>query len=108
MFNQDTFTLDTTVYTLVYDIPTLTTSVYNIFGEKQVDVEPTRESISQEQALDLVRTRRNEMLVSSDWTQLPDSPLSEEEREQWRVYRQALRDITESFQWNITKWPETP
>lgn len=41
---------------------------------------------------------RVQFLKASDWTQLPDSPLSEEEKNEWAVYRQALRDIPE-------KWP---
>lgn len=35
-------------------------------------------------------------LVNSDWTQLPDSPLSEEEKQRWAKYRQELRDITKA------------
>lgn len=38
--------------------------------------------------------QRNQILKSSDWTQLPDSPLSDEEKTQWAAYRQAWRDIT--------------
>jgi hypothetical protein len=40
---------------------------------------------------------------------MPDAPLGEGEREAWRVYRQALRDLPET----ITDpadilWPEPP
>ena len=41
-----------------------------------------------------VRDQRGGMLNSSDWTQLPDSPLTEEQKNAWRQYRQELRDIT--------------
>jgi hypothetical protein len=41
-----------------------------------------------------IRQRRNELLTASDWTQLPDNPLTDEEKQSWAVYRQALRDIT--------------
>jgi len=41
-----------------------------------------------------VREERNGMLNSSDWTQLADSPLAEEQKNAWRQYRQELRDIT--------------
>lgn len=41
-----------------------------------------------------VREERNSRLNSSDWTQLPDSPLTEEQKNAWRQYRQELRDIT--------------
>jgi hypothetical protein len=32
-------------------------------------------------------------LSKSDWTQLADVTMSDERRAEWRVYRQALRDI---------------
>ena len=37
---------------------------------------------------------RNNELTATDWTQLPDSPLTTEKKAEWAVYRQALRDIT--------------
>lgn len=43
----------------------------------------------------LIRATRNEMLSASDYTQLSDVGLTAEEKEAWKVYRQALRDITE-------------
>lgn len=52
---------------------------------------------------------RNDLLQQSDWTQLPDSPLSTAQKQEFVVYRQALRDITEQdqFPWNVT-WPVNP
>lgn len=41
------------------------------------------------------RTERNKMLADSDWTQLPDSPLTDAKKAEWATYRQALRDITD-------------
>ena len=40
----------------------------------------------------MLRALRDECLRSSDWTQLPDAPLSDAQRARWREYRQALRD----------------
>lgn len=40
-----------------------------------------------------VRQKRNHFLASTDWTQIPDSPLSESDKEAWRVHRQELRDV---------------
>lgn len=42
----------------------------------------------------MVRQRRNELLKQSDWTQYSDVTLSETSIEEWKVYRQQLRDIT--------------
>jgi hypothetical protein len=56
----------------------------------------------------VVRAERNELLVESDWTQLPDAPLSEADKLEWATYRQALRDITEQDDpFNIV-WPQEP
>lgn len=40
-----------------------------------------------------IREIRESLLLTSDWTQMPDSPLSDEKKAEWAVYRQALRDI---------------
>lgn len=55
-----------------------------------------------------IRSKRNFELLQSDWTQILDSPLSEEKKQEWRVYRQLLRDITsQSNPFNIN-WPTPP
>lgn len=54
-----------------------------------------------------VRDTRNTLLQISDWTQLPDSPLSQEKRAEWAAYRQQLRDITEQ-NINSVVWPQQP
>ena len=40
-----------------------------------------------------VRFKRNQKLAVSDWTQFPDSPLSDTQKSAWATYRQTLRDI---------------
>jgi hypothetical protein len=40
-----------------------------------------------------LRRTRNKLLSASDWTQVPDCSLSDEKKEEWRVYRQQLRDF---------------
>ncbi|CAB4177664.1 Phage tail assembly chaperone protein [uncultured Caudovirales phage] len=54
-----------------------------------------------------VRRERNELLLLSDWTQLPDSPLGEASRSLWANYRQALRDITEGNPFEVL-FPDAP
>ena len=44
-----------------------------------------------------IRVRRNERLIKSDWTQSPDSPLTDAKKAEWTTYRQALRDIPETY-----------
>lgn len=40
-----------------------------------------------------MRTIRDAFLTESDWTQLPDVSLTEEQKTAWSVYRQQLRDL---------------
>lgn len=46
---------------------------------------------------EVVRMRRDFLLIKSDWTQVPDTPLAAEKRTEWQLYRQDLRDITADF-----------
>lgn len=56
-----------------------------------------------------VTSQRRELLISSDWTQLPNSPLTIEQQEQWASYRQELRDISKQVGYltNVL-WPNKP
>lgn len=45
-----------------------------------------------------MRRQRDRLLTASDWTQMPDSPLSDEQRAAWAVYRQALRDAPANWE----------
>lgn len=47
-----------------------------------------------------VRFNRNKLLADSDWTQLPDSPLSTSVKTEWATYRQTLRDLTDNIDSN--------
>ena len=54
--------------------------------------EKPQELIDEELSQQL-RSKRDSLLSASDWTQLPDSPLSQEQKTKWTQYRQYLRDI---------------
>ena len=41
----------------------------------------------------VVRIDRDKLLAESDWTVMPDSPLSTSKQNEWKTYRQSLRDI---------------
>jgi hypothetical protein len=51
---------------------------------------------------------RNKFLTQSDWTQMADAPLTEAERAEWRVYRQALRDLPTTTDVANPEFPEPP
>lgn len=52
---------------------------------------------------------RNMRLYTCDWTQLPDAPLSDAQRQDWAAYRQTLRDLPANTldPFDVT-WPEMP
>lgn len=56
-----------------------------------------------------VKQTRNTMLFGSDWTQLPNNPLTTEQQAAWATYRQELRDITNQsgYPFNVI-WPVAP
>ena len=55
------------------------------------------------------RRRRNAALVASDWTQLPDAPLTKTRRDAWRKYRQAMRDVPQQDTFpQAINWPLPP
>ena len=56
-----------------------------------------------------VRDKRDKLLADTDWTQTDDAPLSSEDKESVRKYRQALRNITaqSGFPQEV-KWPQKP
>ena len=45
----------------------------------------------------IARWWRNALLTESDWSQVTDNSLTEEQRELWRNYRQELRNITSTY-----------
>lgn len=72
------------------------------------DMTPAEKDEAIAQQWNVVIAERNYKLQQSDWTQLPDVPLTPEQVSEWRVYRQQLRDITgQSDPFNIV-WPTPP
>ena len=88
-------------------------------------VELTAEEITQREAEEVqweagaydramveLRSRRNQLLASSDWTQVADVALTVEEDIAWRDYRQALRNLPAGLRTadDVTNvdWPTAP
>ncbi len=89
-------------------------SYYEITEEEVVEIQMYRIKTDLEIEIELdgmwsfIRERRTIKLKECDWTQLSDSPLTSEKKEEWQIYRQSLRDITlQSDPYNIV-WPEEP
>jgi hypothetical protein len=77
-------------------------------------IEPLGESrpaVSQEDLVRALREMREVLLKESDWTQMPDVPLSEEIKNDWRIWRQQIRDITNTVSYPLqytVPLPEPP
>jgi hypothetical protein len=56
-----------------------------------------------------VTQKRNDLLYASDWTQIPNNPLTTEQQAVWATYRQELRDIPaqSGYPFNVI-WPTPP
>lgn len=52
-----------------------------------------RQQVENEQKAALLREQRDKLLYETDKYMLPDYPITEEEREEYRLYRQYLRDF---------------
>ena len=63
--------------------------------------------LTDEEKAKIIRKKRNDLLLISDWTQTADSPVAC--KEEWKQYRQKLRDLPEQsgFPENV-EWPEHP
>lgn len=80
----------------------VTTYSYEIF-DQWVTETPVIEPIPQNEIrtfeqkktefLNQLRNSRLQKLRDSDWTQMADSPLSDQDKARWKTYRQALRDL---------------
>lgn len=57
---------------------------------------------------EFIRPKRDRLLSECDWTQGADSPLTNEKKEEWRIYRQALRDMTLDTNPQDANWPTKP
>jgi len=56
-----------------------------------------------------IRQERDKKLLECDWTQSPDSPLTEQKRNEWKTYRQELRDIVNNiYNTDEILWPVKP
>lgn len=80
------------------------TQTWTVFDIDEFELNRRTEGKAQE-----VRGERNLRIAQSDWTQLIDSPFSNDTNGVWQAYRQALRDVPQQdgFPWDVT-WPTPP
>jgi hypothetical protein len=63
--------------------------------------------LSDEDAWSRIKNKRNNLLVSTDWTQLADT-LTPELTKKYAEYRSALRNVTSAKSPSDVVWPEDP
>ena len=77
-----------------------------------IEINSVLQQARQDTAISILREQRNQLLAQTDWMANSDVTMSEE----WRVYRQALRDLPntqtpsldENGQLTNITWPEKP
>ena len=75
--------------------------------EEEAELEARAEAADLD--MTMVRSQRDGLLRSADWTQLGDASLGDHTAEEWRTYRQALKDIPQNHtRVSTVVWPETP
>ena len=65
-----------------------------------------------------MREERDKRLLECDWTQTLDNKLSDDKKNEWMIYRQALRDLPATLNidpsdtyvktYNAVHWPTPP
>ena len=67
-----------------------------IAGGTVVDKIKSNSELNESALIDL-RQHRDSLLSQTDWTQIPDAPISDSEKERYKIYRQKLRDMPQEY-----------
>lgn len=71
--------------------------------------ESTYQAALIEEAWRLVRQKRDALLLATDYAIMPDYPLTEAQKGEVTAYRQALRDIPDTYASpDAVEWPAKP
>lgn len=86
--------------------PNIYAKEYRLVDNEVIETDIVEHTIPESELWKQFRYRRNTLLTQSDWTVAEDSPV---DKEAWKTYRQALRDLPENVDdpTNVT-WPTPP
>lgn len=71
--------------------------------------EPSVEVIQPVSAAEATWTRAKQLLAESDWSMLPDVPMTKQKKYEWELYRRELREIrSQSGFPDSIAWPNKP
>ena len=80
---------------------------YDLTAEDEAELDAMAEAADLD--MNHVRGQRDGQLRGSDWTQLGDATLGDHTAEEWRTYRQALRDLPAAYsRVSEVVWPNDP
>jgi len=65
--------------------------------QKVVDGKLVDKDTNNSIVLEELRLYRNQMIADTDWTQIPDAPLTKAKKDQYKRYRTALRDLPSKY-----------
>ena len=63
----------------------------------KADIEAQFTAVEFDMAMSDLRSKRDRLLAASDWTQLPDTTLTNTQKQSWMQYRTELRNITDGL-----------
>ena len=90
----------------ITDLRTGESKLVDLTDAEKLEIEYFNNHIAPIQAMENLRRRRNQLLTESDWTQSRDVLLSNDE--EWKIYRQLLRDLPKNTDPMNPEWPTKP
>ena len=90
----------------ITDFETGKTEIVELTDTEKLEIEYFNNHIDPIQDMEDLRMRRNKLLAESDWTQSRDVLLSNDE--EWKTYRQQLRDLPKNTDPLNPVWPTKP
>tara|TARA_B100001248_G_scaffold44694_1_gene28503 strand:+ start:1571 stop:1858 length:288 start_codon:yes stop_codon:yes gene_type:complete len=90
----------------ITDLQTGESKLVDFTEAERLEVEYYNNHIAPIKAMEDLRRGRNQLLIESDWTQSRDVLLSNDE--DWKTYRQQLRDLPKNTDPMNPVWPTKP
>ena len=90
----------------ITDLRTGESKLVDLTDTEKLEIEYFNNHIAPIQAMENLRRRRNQLLTESDWTQSRDVFLPNDE--EWKTYRQQLRDLPKNTDPMNPEWPTKP
>ena len=90
----------------ITDFQTGKTEIVEFTDTEKLEVDYYTNHIAPKESMESLRIIRNQLLRESDWTQSRDVFLSNDE--EWKTYRQQLRDLPKNTDPMNAVWPTKP